>query len=180
MPFKSKAQMRKLFATEPEVAERWAKHTPDIKSLPEKAPKKKEKKMKKKSICKKSCHKKAAFVADFCRNVYKSLEDRGIDKEAFLHTELAEGLLKCAARKPPMDKIVDMLGLGTSKGQLLTGLSILAPLTLGGVGGAAAARLTSPSETAIKNIQKEEVLARYQSAVVEAKARIAARRARGI
>jgi len=53
-------------------------------------------------------------------------------------------------------------------------------LTLGGVGGAAAARLTSPSETAIKNIQKEEVLARYQSAVVEAKARIAARRARGI
>ena len=42
MPFKSKVQMRKFFAMENRgemkkgTAERWAKHTPNIKSLPEK------------------------------------------------------------------------------------------------------------------------------------------------
>jgi hypothetical protein len=36
MPFKSKAQARYLFSREPEVAERWAKETPKMKSLPEK------------------------------------------------------------------------------------------------------------------------------------------------
>ena len=41
MPFKSKAQMKKFFAMEARgemkkgTAERWAKHTPSIKSLPE-------------------------------------------------------------------------------------------------------------------------------------------------
>jgi hypothetical protein len=36
MPFKSKAQARKLFATNPKVAEEFAKHTPGgIKNLPE-------------------------------------------------------------------------------------------------------------------------------------------------
>jgi len=122
--------------------------------------------------------KKAAFVADFCRNVYKAAESHGIDKTAFCTTELADQILKLAAAKPPMDKIVDMIGLGSPKGQLLAGLSVLGPLTLGGLGGAAAAKLTSPSQRAIENIQKEEVLARYNSAVEEAKARIAARRAR--
>ena len=39
MPFKSKAQMGWMFAHHPKMAERWAKHTPDIKSLPEKKPK---------------------------------------------------------------------------------------------------------------------------------------------
>jgi hypothetical protein len=36
MPFRSKAQQRWMFHEHPEMAERWAKHTPDIKSLPEK------------------------------------------------------------------------------------------------------------------------------------------------
>jgi len=35
MPFKSKAQMRWMFANHPEMAKRWAEHTPDIKNLPE-------------------------------------------------------------------------------------------------------------------------------------------------
>jgi hypothetical protein len=41
MPFKSKAQMHWMFAEHPEMAKKWAKHTPNIKKLPEK---KKEKK----------------------------------------------------------------------------------------------------------------------------------------
>ena len=35
MPFESKAQQRFLFAKHPKIAKRWAKHTPDIKDLPE-------------------------------------------------------------------------------------------------------------------------------------------------
>jgi len=46
MPFKSKKQMRYMFWAEKEgkipqgTAEKWAKHTPNIKSLPEKKKKK--------------------------------------------------------------------------------------------------------------------------------------------
>jgi ribosomal protein S12 methylthiotransferase accessory factor YcaO len=42
MPFKSKKQMRWMFANDPEMAKRWAKHTEDIKALPEKTKPKKE------------------------------------------------------------------------------------------------------------------------------------------
>ena len=35
MPFKSKAQMREMYANQPEVAKKWAKLTPNPKSLPE-------------------------------------------------------------------------------------------------------------------------------------------------
>lgn len=37
MPFKSKAQMRWMFANDPEMADRWAEHTPDMSDLPERA-----------------------------------------------------------------------------------------------------------------------------------------------
>jgi len=36
MPFKSKAQQRWMFARHPKMAKRWAKKTPNMKSLPEK------------------------------------------------------------------------------------------------------------------------------------------------
>lgn len=40
MPFKSKAQQGFMFSQMPKVAKRWAKETPNMKSLPKKAPKK--------------------------------------------------------------------------------------------------------------------------------------------
>ena len=43
MPFKSKAQLRWMFANHPEMAKRWAKHTEDTKALPEKADSEEEK-----------------------------------------------------------------------------------------------------------------------------------------
>lgn len=46
MPFKSKAQEREMFANQPKIAKRWAKETPDIKSLPEHVKKKKKGKKK--------------------------------------------------------------------------------------------------------------------------------------
>lgn len=39
MPFRSKSQMRRMFATDPEMAQRWADETPNIKDLPEKVKK---------------------------------------------------------------------------------------------------------------------------------------------
>lgn len=41
MPFKSMAQLKYLFAKKPKIAEEFAEHTPDIKSLPKKVKKKK-------------------------------------------------------------------------------------------------------------------------------------------
>lgn len=40
MPFKSKAQQKYMFAKMPKTAKKWAAHTPNIKSLPKRAPKK--------------------------------------------------------------------------------------------------------------------------------------------
>ncbi len=54
MPYKSQAQMRKFFAMEKRgelkkgTAERWAKHTPNIKKLPKRVKKSKNHKTKKK------------------------------------------------------------------------------------------------------------------------------------
>ena len=41
MPFKSKAQLRFMFARHPKKAKEWAKETPNIKSLPNKVKRKK-------------------------------------------------------------------------------------------------------------------------------------------
>jgi hypothetical protein len=46
MPFKSKAQMRWMFANHPEMAKRWAHETPDIADLVDKLARKKRKKRK--------------------------------------------------------------------------------------------------------------------------------------
>ena len=42
MPFRSKSQLGYMFANHPEIAKRWAKETPNIKSLPEKKKKRSE------------------------------------------------------------------------------------------------------------------------------------------
>ena len=43
-PFRSKKQQRWMYANDKAMAEEWAKETPDIKGLPEKAKTKKKKK----------------------------------------------------------------------------------------------------------------------------------------
>ena len=37
MPFKSKKQVKWMFANHPKMAKKWAKHTPSMKGLPEHA-----------------------------------------------------------------------------------------------------------------------------------------------
>lgn len=44
MPFKSKAQQGFMFANMPKTAKKWAKETPNMKSLPKKVAKKAKKK----------------------------------------------------------------------------------------------------------------------------------------
>lgn len=48
MPFKSKMQMRWMFANKPATARKWAKETPNEKELPKRAPKKSARKTRKK------------------------------------------------------------------------------------------------------------------------------------
>lgn len=48
MPFKSKAQQGFMFSQMPKVAKRWAKETPNMKSLPARAAKKAARKTSKK------------------------------------------------------------------------------------------------------------------------------------
>jgi len=45
MPFTSKSQRRWMYANKPAMAERWEKHTPASKKLPENAPRKKKKRV---------------------------------------------------------------------------------------------------------------------------------------
>ena len=47
MPFRSKAQMKFLYAKHPEIAKRWAKETPNVEKLPLKKVGKEDKKGKK-------------------------------------------------------------------------------------------------------------------------------------
>ena len=44
MPFRSKSQQKWMFKNKPAMAKKWAKHTPNIKSLPKKVVKKAKKK----------------------------------------------------------------------------------------------------------------------------------------
>lgn len=48
MPFRSQSQRKWMFSQHPQMAKRWAAHTPDIKSLPERVRKKKRKRKRKK------------------------------------------------------------------------------------------------------------------------------------
>ncbi len=54
MPFASKAQARFMFARHPEIARRWAEHTPNMKRLPERASSKDDKRKKGKGARQKS------------------------------------------------------------------------------------------------------------------------------
>lgn len=57
MPFKSRAQQRWMFATNPEMAKKWADKTKNFKKLPEKV------KKKKKKVIKESFHMRPAYQA---------------------------------------------------------------------------------------------------------------------
>lgn len=189
MPFKSKAQQRFMFAAEergevPEgTAERWAKHTPDIKKLPEKKHKDKH-------------EKKAEFIEAFISSFYTKL---GMSKEAAAKTPIADilnklsecDLEKAASAQPGPQvppNVGEALGAVTSAGKAIgsaladkpslmhdIALGVGAPFVLGGLGGAGLARLFSPSQYEISNLQKQELVAQYDSAIKELTRRIATR-----
>lgn len=163
MPFKSKSQARFFFAAEDRgelpkgTAKRWAKHTPDIKKLPEK----------KKSEKKAFVH---AFVSTF-------LEKLGMTQESFAGTALAQAMVKVAVIDVPeaadSAKLIDE-GVKAQKAWLA--MHIGTPAALGAAAGAGLAKLFSPSDVAVGNLQKKELLTHYDAAIKELERRIASRR----
>lgn len=160
MPFKSKAQMRWMFAAEERgeipkgTARRWAEHTPNIKSLPERVSKKKQ--------TKKGMVKDAFF--SFWKWLFPAFSRSGsITREEFLHIMK---LLQDARKMNALDNLRWGLvgaslgsGFGYYLGDLAAKPTLLAyvspearreklrdPLTiLGGTMGSGIAALTSRS-----------------------------------
>jgi len=165
MPFESDAQRRFMHAKHPKIARRWEKHTPKGKDLPEKKAG--------------DAALEATFVRLFKQAVYRELAASGMTMDTFCRTALAEALVKNAEPAVSgIDRAVDALGLGTPKGRMLAGVVSALAFAGGGVGGALAAKLTRPSNDAIENLEREELMARYNDAIASAKSRISTRQAR--
>jgi hypothetical protein len=176
MPFKSKAQQRLFFAKEQRgelpkgTAKRWAKHTPDIKKLPER----------------KGSEKKS-FVRGFVTTFLAKL---GMSKEAAAKT-LTPVLVKLAEQPPPPSGIpapvVSTKELETLEnarkaqkareelGRGAIAAHVVSPFILGSAAGYGLAKAFRPSDTEVGNLQKEELLSHYDSAIEELERRIAAR-----
>jgi hypothetical protein len=169
VPFKSKAQVRKFHAMESRgeipkgTSHRWAEHTKSIKKLPEK---------------------KAEFVKNFVKSFFENL---GMSKEALAHTvkgeellcklgwterekALLQGMYNMAKKvKPPEEPSPASFA---SKALGYVG----APFLSGSVLGLVAARSMGPSKSDISNLQKEELIDQYDSAISDLERRGATRR----
>jgi hypothetical protein len=168
----SKSQQRFMSAAEDRgelpkgTAKRWAKHTPNIDKLPEKKHKSKH-------------EKKAEFIASFISNFYDKL---GMSKNAaanspllYVLTHAAElSLEKAAAEEEGPGAQVDEAANAIINSQDIA-LGVGAPFVLGGLAGAGLSRLFSPTQYEIKNLQKQELVAQYDSAIKELARRIQTR-----
>lgn len=203
MPFKSKAQQRFMFAAEARgevpkgTAKTWAEHTPNIKKLPEK---KKQSKTEKKAAFIRS------FVASFYGKLGMSKEAAVGTPAFYTLVDAAnQDLIKEAtagavpptpAPAPAPQIVIQGVnpgrqssrsgGHGSHSGSAARGaepglaqdlaLSVGMPFVLGGLGGAGLARLFSPSQYEISNLQKEELITQYDNAIREMQRRMATRR----
>ncbi len=163
MPFKSKAQLRKFHVMEdsgeiPEgTSHRWAKHTKSISKLPEKA----------------ESSEKKAFVQRFCREFFSSI---GMSKEAFAKTreyELLAQVVKQAAAVP--EDLIPGSVDEALKGLAVMQAATVLPYTAGGIMGAGAGHLLSPSKAQVNQVKKMEVLQALDDAVKQMKTRIVTR-----
>ena len=171
MPFQSQAQRRLFFAKEERgelpkgTAKRWAKHTKNIKALPEK---------------------KGEFVENFVKSFFEGL---GITKEALANTPQGTELMcKLGAFTGKEREILDEFGnmFRRSKVKPVEEPSpasfaskalgyVGAPFLSGSVLGLIAARAMSPSSADVSNLQKEELSSQYDSAIGDLERRIATR-----
>lgn len=178
MPFESKKQQRWMFAAEERgevpkgTAKRWARHTPDIKSLPEE----------------KKDSEKDAFVRQF-KQAFVELVGGNVAE--FAMTKQADELVKFAStlEQPealgikPKSKVKVIKqpkgggGADDIKGYFLglLGAGAVPGLAAGG----ALASLTSPSSGSIDNLQRGELINAYDDAVNEVTKRILLRKMRG-
>jgi len=119
MPAKSKAQLRKLFALEAEgkvpegTGRRWARHTPDIKKLPE------------------HVRKKQAFVASFLLRCAKS--GLTTPEQIAVEAEKYAACLEKAAEESSLGS--SLLGHVAGLGSLGLAAGVAAPIVAGYAGG---------------------------------------------
>ena len=170
MPFKSKSQQRYMFAAEDRgdipkgTAERWAKHTKNIKKLPEKK--------------KKDSKEKAAFTRAF---VSTFLSKVGMASNELANSSHDQVLLKLAERNVPADLQSTLDQAAKAKAKVELGRSRLltnvgTPFMGGALAGSALAKLFRPSDVEVGNLQKKELLAHYDEAIKELERRILARK----
>lgn len=165
MPFVSKSQQKFMFAKHPKIAKRWAEHTPDIKSLPEKV-------------------EKSAFVRTFVSTFLTKL---GMTEEEYSKSAIAQAVIKSATAGPVPPAAPAAASVGALeteakglkalsdvlKGRLVT--NIVSPVSAGYMAGGAAAKLFRPSDVEVGNLQKRELLTHYDSAINELERRIGSR-----
>lgn len=85
MPFKSKAQQRWMFATDPKMAKRWAEHTKDFKTLPDRVGD--------------DTEKKGLFAMDAIAGLAKIAADQGGIMKLAADTQVSPELILSLAKK---------------------------------------------------------------------------------
>lgn len=85
MPFQSKAQQRWMFAAEPKMAKRWAKHTKDFKTLPDRVGD--------------DTEKKGLFVMDAIAGLAKVAADQGGIEKLAQDTQVSPELIMSLAKR---------------------------------------------------------------------------------
>ena len=182
MPFQSKRQQRKFFAMEAQgelpkgTARRWAHHTPNLKSLPER----------KEAMAQPIAdlaEKKAAFKVAFLAKLAAS----GVTP-----TQWFESLTKAANGSP--DILSSLLGGGIDLGKsAISGMAgaiptaakaigagaIAAPILAGGAAGAAQGYMNAPTDEDIEILRKAELLGALRRHTQEVNARLAQRQTGG-
>lgn len=167
VPFKSDAQRKWMFANEPELAKRWAKHTPKGKKLPEHV--KKSSQAPGEIDPRRVLAYKVGFLA--------KLAELGVAPG-----ELHERLTK-AALLDPLD-VLARLGEGATNvlgqaGQLAWSYgapaAILGPVGVGGLLGYLRTKATSPTDADVKALQSTEELGALRRATQAIRRRMALR-----
>jgi len=172
MPFRSQAQRKWMFSQHPEMAKRWAKHTPDIKKLPEHVSQKEKAAFVRSFVS--TFLSKVAMTPDISQALVK-LATSGSSSDWAPSTAEANAL----AQKEHLAKGVKAEG-DIAKGEQELWKNkffghVATPAGLGMLGGAGLAKLFSPSNVEVDNLQKKELLAHYDSAIEELERRIASR-----
>lgn len=173
MPFESEAQRKYMFAKMPEMAARWARHTPKGKKLPEHVD-----------------SEKSGVLRDYGKEGKEELQGREWAFKAGFLCKIAElgvtpnefhELVKAALE--PLMSLTGLggaglgaaYGLGTDAARAGLYGAALAPILGGALTGGMEAKLTSPSVEDIEALRRAELTAKYERMAREIRSRMSRR-----